>query len=233
MKYLKKFEDMVITKTHILTEEYGKGVNESYTLQDFISSSKELEDKGLWTPFWDAIRPLINAGKIDINKDWDNLIKMLLKKMDRKELRQPVDAFVKKLGLSIGLSIQLELLSIQLEPFFKSKNVVASEDPTTEKIRILKDFFKRGGTGLESEKIRFIYKHFKKGHSIDSLEDSLKKLYKDSQTIFNFSNFSEKEFIDIIDKVAEGDKSFRENLDKEDDAPSFDISSKGTAVNLR
>ena len=197
MKYLKKFEDMVITKTHILTEEYGKGVNESYTLQDFISSSKELEDKGLWTPFWDAIRPLINAGKIDINKDWDNLIKM-----DRKELRE-------KLGLSIGLSIELE-------KFFKSKNVdkkVASEDPTTERLERLKKFFKGGGTGGESQKMIAIYKQFKNDGSIDDLEPGLQNLYKNSPGIFNFSNFTKEQFMEIVKELAIDNSSFRDYID--------------------
>jgi len=80
--------------------------------------------------------------------------------------------------------------------------------PITKKEWELKRYFKgSSSTGLESENIRFIYNHFKKGGSIDSLEDSLKKLYKESPGIFNFSNFSEKDFIDIIDKVAEGDES--------------------------
>jgi len=199
MKYLKKFEEMAITKTHILTEEYGKGVNESYTLQDFISSSKELEDKGLWTPFWDAIRPLINAGKIDINNadDWDNLIKM-----DRKELRE-------KLGLSIGLSIQLEL-------FFKSKNVdkqVASEDTTTERLVRLKEFFKGGATDRESQKMIEIYKHFKNGGSIDDLEAGLQNLYKKSPGIFNFSNFTKEQFMEIVKELAIDNSSFRDYID--------------------
>ena len=97
-----------------------------------------------------------------------------------------------------------------------------------KRLEELKYFFKSGGTGLESEKIRGIYKHFKNDGSIDDLEPILKNLYKDSPGIFNFSNFTEEQFIEIIDKVAaslaeEDNSSFRELLDKRDDTPSFDI----------
>jgi hypothetical protein len=140
---------------------------------------------------------LINAGKIDINKDWDNLIKM-----DRKELRE-------KLGLSIGLSIELE-------KFFKSKNVdkkVASEDPTTERLERLKKFFKGGGTGGESQKMIAIYKHFKNDGSIDDLEPGLQNLYKNSPGIFNFSNFTKEQFMEIVKELAIDNSSFRDYID--------------------
>jgi len=209
MKYIKLFENFNNTL-----------INESYTLKDFLSSSKELEDKGLWTPFWDAIRPLLNAQKIDINNadDWDNLIKM--------------DAI--SLKNLLGVSI---LLSTKLEKFFKSKNVdkkVASEDPTTERLRRLKEFFKSGATGRESQNIIAIYKHFKNDESsIDDLEPSLKNLYKESPGIFNFSNFTKEQFMEIVKELAKDNSSFRDYIDEDDDTPSFDISSKGTAFNLR
>ena len=99
------------------------------------------------------------------------------------------------------------------------------------RLEALKDFFKSGATGKESQNIRGIYKHFKNGGSIDDLEPILKNLYKDSPGIFNFSNFTKEQFIEIIDKVGEDNSSFRELLDKRDDTPSFDISSIGTAYN--
>jgi len=89
MKYIKLFENFNNTL-----------LNESYTLQDFISSSEDTDTKKIWEPFWIAIRDK----DIDINSEWNNLIEM-----DRKELRE-------KLGVSMDVSIQLEL-------FFKSKNV--------------------------------------------------------------------------------------------------------------
>lgn len=202
MKYIKLFENFNNTL-----------LNESYTLQDFISSSEDTDTKKIWEPFWIAIRDK----DIDINSEWNNLIEM-----DRKELRE-------KLGVSMGVSIQLEL-------FFKSKNVdkkVASEDPTTERLRRLKEFFKSGATGRESQNIIAIYKHFKNDGSIDDLEPSLKNLYKESPGIFNFSNFTKEQFMEIVKELAKDNSSFRDYIDEDDDTPSFDISSKGTAFNLR
>ena len=211
MKYIKLFENFKEW------EELGgsESGSESYSLQDFYKASIKK------TPFWNAIKDG------NINSEWDKIILLLVSgKMNAISLKN-------LLGVPI-------LLSTKLVKFFKSPlgydNI--SEKPTKleilwfklKRLEELKYFFKSGGTGLESEKIRGIYKHFKNGGSIDDLEPILKNLYKDSPGIFNFSNFTEEQFKEIIDKVGEDNKSFRELLDKRDDTPSFDISSKGTGV---
>ena len=47
-------------------------INESYSLQDFINSSEDPDTEKIWTPFWTAI----TDKDIDINSEWDNIIKM-------------------------------------------------------------------------------------------------------------------------------------------------------------
>jgi len=215
MKYIKLFENFKEW------EELGgsESGSESYSLQDFYKASikNSSEDDHpdtvkIWTPFWNALKD---------KAEWDKIILLLVSgKMNAISLKN-------LLGVPI-------LLSTKLVKFFKSPLGI---EPTKleilwfklKRLEELKYFFKSGGTGLESEKIRGIYKHFKNDGSIDDLEPILKNLYKDSPGIFNFSNFTEEQFIEIIDKVGEDNKSFRELLDKRDDTPSFDISHKGTA----
>ena len=180
-------------------------INESYTFQNFKT---DFSTDDFFEPF---IKAIGKNAKYDINiedgassarqkDDWNKIMNM-----NRQEIKE-----IFGYDLTIGKFLQI-----------KKKSEV--------QLRALKGFFKSGGTGLESEKIRGIYKHFKNGGSIDDLEPILKNLYKDSPGIFNFSNFTEEQFIEIIDKVGEDNKSFRELLDKRDDTPSFNISHKGTA----
>ena len=218
MKYIKLFENF--------KEWEELGGSESY-FDDFYKASikNSSEDDHpdtvkIWTPFWNAIKD---------KAEWDKIILLLVSgKMNAISLKN-------LLGVGMdGISLLPILLSTKLVKFFKSP---LGNEPTKleilwfklKRLEELKYFFKGAGTGLESEKIRGIYKHFKNGGSIDDLETILQNLYKDSLGIFNFSNFTEKQFIEIIDKVGEDNKSFRELLDKIDDTPSFNISHKGTA----
>ena len=221
MKYIKLFENFKEWE-----EGGSESGSESYSLQDFKNSSEDDPDtEKIWTPFWNAIRDK----NIDINSEWDKIILLLVSgKMNAISLKN-------LLGVGMdGISLLPILLSTKLVKFFKSP---LGNEPTKleilwfklKRLEELKYFFKSAGTGLESEKIRGIYKHFKNGGSIDDLETILQNLYKNSLGIFNFSNFTEKQFIEIIDKVGEVNKSFRELLDKRDDTPSFNISHKGTA----
>jgi hypothetical protein len=133
------------------------------------------------------------------------------------------------------------LLSTQLEKFFKSKQV-ASEDPITERLEELKKFFKRGGTGEESQNIIAIYKHFKNGGEMElkfdrfgevinekGIDKKLYNLYKRSPDILNFTEpveFTKEQFMKIVEELAEDDSSFNieDDVDKK---PYFSITSDG------
>lgn len=215
MKYIKLFENFNNTL-----------INESYSLQDFINSSKDPDTEKIWTPFWTAIRDK----DIDINSEWNNIIKM--------------DAISLKNLLGVST-----LLSTQLEKFFKS-NQVASEDPITERLKNLKKFFKSGGTGEQSQKIIAIYKHFKNGGEMElkfdrfgevinekGIDKDLYNLYKRSRNfaglpgILNFTEpveFTKEEFMKIVEELAKDDSSFGDYIEDDvDKKPYFSITSDG------
>ena len=70
MKYIKLFENFKEW------EELGgsESGSESYSLLDFINSSKDTNTEKIWTPFWKAVAS--KQKNFDINSEWDNIIKM-------------------------------------------------------------------------------------------------------------------------------------------------------------
>jgi len=85
-----------------------------------------------------------------------------------------------------------------------------------QRLEALVDFFSQSGTGDEMRAIRNTYLHFKNNKDIETLEPVLKNRYLKSPGIFNFEGFTEDEFKEIVEKLAEikDDESFLE-------APSF------------
>ena len=85
-----------------------------------------------------------------------------------------------------------------------------------QRLEALVDFFSQSGTGDEIRAIRNTYLHFKNNKDIETLEPVLKNRYLKSPGIFNFEGFTEDEFKEIVEKLAEikDDESFLE-------APSF------------
>ena len=202
MKYIKLFENFNNTL-----------INESYTFQNFVT---DFSTDDFFKPF---IQAIVKNGDYDINieDDWNKIMNM-----NRQEIKK-IFGYDLTIGKSLQIANKVKAVKTKSEETKKDTNTIEG------RLEALKDFFKGSSTGLESERIRGIYKHFKNGKSIDDLEPILKNLYKNSPGIFNFSNFTKEQFIEIIDKVGEDNLSFRELLDKRDDTPSFDISSIGTA----
>lgn len=186
-------------------------INESYTFQNFVT---DFSTDDFFNPF---IQAIVKNDDYDINnqEDWNKIMNM-----DRQEIK---DIF----GYDLTMG-KYKLLQI------KKKSEETKKDTNTIEGRLvaLKKFFKGAGTGLENENIIAIYKHFKNGGSIDDLEPSLKNLYKKSPGIFNFSNFTKEQFMEIVKELAKDNSSFGD-IDEDDDTPSFDISSKGSAFNMR
>ena len=85
-----------------------------------------------------------------------------------------------------------------------------------QRLEALVDFFSQSGTGDEIRAIRNTYLHFKNNKDIETLEPVLKNRYLKSPGIFNFEGFTEDEFKEIVEKLAEikDDESFLK-------APSF------------
>ena len=85
-----------------------------------------------------------------------------------------------------------------------------------QRLEALVDFFSQSGTGDEMRAIRNTYLHFKNNKDIETLEPVLKNRYLKSPGIFNFEGFTEDEFKEIVEKLAEikDDESFLK-------APSF------------
>ena len=202
MKYIKLFENFNNTL-----------INESYTFQNFVT---DFSTDDFFKPF---IQAIVKNGDYDINieDDWNKIMNM-----NRQEIKN-IFGYDLTIGKSLQIANKVKAVKTKSEETKKDTNTIEG------RLEALKEFFKGSSTGLESERIRGIYKHFKNGKSIDDLEPILKNLYKNSPGIFNFSNFTKEQFIEIIDKVGEDNSSFRELLDKRDDTPSFDISSIGTA----
>ena len=199
MKYIKLFENFNNTL-----------INESYTFQNFVT---DFSTDDFFKPF---IQAIVKNGDYDINieDDWNKIMNM-----NREEIKN-IFGYDLTIGKSLQIANKVKAVKTKSEETKKDTNTIEG------RLEALIGFFKGAGTGLESEKIRGIYKHFKNGGSIDDLKPILKNLYK------NFSNFTKEQFIEIIDKVGEDNSSFRELIDKDDDTPSFNISSNGTA-NLR
>ncbi len=71
-----------------------------------------------------------------------------------------------------------------------------------QKLKDLVSFFSQGGVGDEKKAIRDTYLHFQDNGTINTLEPYLQKRYLNSLGIFNFKNFTEKEFNEIVEKLA-------------------------------
>jgi len=72
MKYIKLFENFKEW------EELGgsESVSESYSLLDFINSSKDTDTLKIWEPFWKAVASKQKTIDFDINSEWNEIIKM-------------------------------------------------------------------------------------------------------------------------------------------------------------
>jgi len=115
--------------------------------------------------------------------------------------------------------MEKEILNEQFRRMQKLAGIITevkSDGEKEQKLKALVDFFSQGGTGDELRAIRDTYLHFKSDKNIESLEPILKNRYLKSPGIFNFADFTEEEFKEIVEKLAKikNDESFLE-------APSF------------
>lgn len=92
------------------------------------------------------------------------------------------------------------------------RQIIKEENESESRLNQLNNFFKQGGTGREKGWIRDFYIHFKEGGSVDNLEPNLKNVYLKSPGIFNFSSFSEKQVVEIIENLStlQNDETFLE-----------------------
>ena len=79
MKYIKLFENFNNTL-----------INESYSLLDFINSSKDTDTLKIWEPFWKAVASKQKTNDFDINSEWNEIIKM-----DSQQLIDKLDVSMK------------------------------------------------------------------------------------------------------------------------------------------
>lgn len=112
-----------------------------------------------------------------------------------------------------------QILSEQFKRMQKLAGIITEVKTDVEKkqrLEALVDFFSQSGTGDEMRAIRNTYLHFKNNKDIETLEPVLKNRYLKSPGIFNFEGFTEDEFKEIVEKLAEikDDEAFLK-------APSF------------
>ena len=80
MKYIKLFENFN-NKKYEVKDGKLESVSESYSLLDFINSSKDTNTEKIWTPFWKAVASKQKTNDFDINSEWNEIIKMNSKQL--------------------------------------------------------------------------------------------------------------------------------------------------------
>ena len=84
MKYIKLFENFKEWEELGGSESGSESGSKSYSLLDFINSSKDTNTVKIWEPFWKAVAS--KQKTIDINLEWNEIIKMnsqqLIDKLD-------------------------------------------------------------------------------------------------------------------------------------------------------
>ena len=80
MKYIKLFENFN-NKKYEVKDGKLESVSESYSLLDFINSSKDTDTIKIWEPFWKAVASKQKTNDFDINSEWNEIIKMNSKQL--------------------------------------------------------------------------------------------------------------------------------------------------------
>ena len=82
-KQAKELEDFAIERENKIKAEAESG-SKSYSLLDFINSSKDPNTLKIWEPFWIAVASKQKTNSFNINSEWNEIIKMNSKQLINK-----------------------------------------------------------------------------------------------------------------------------------------------------